>query len=311
MNKIFIEIPTWLGDAVMATPAIENIVKTYPDAQIVLFGSFVATQALQKHPNVSEVVVDESKKSSCRLCALYKSAKKLGRFDLAVSFRRTMSAKFLLFALSADRKAAYTRTTAKTQHLVMHYNDFVNKLFNTAHQPGPLRLYQKPKTLAKKTLGLNPGATYGSAKRWYPGRFAAVAAQLSKDYTVVIFGGPGEIKPADDIQKALKDLGVTDVINLAGKTSVQELIEYIGGLDLFVTNDSGPMHVAAAYQVPTAAIFGPTKYSETSQWHNAKSAVVTKDLKCAPCMKRVCPLKTHECMQAVQAKDVTAAIRNL
>jgi heptosyltransferase-2 len=311
LNKIFIEIPTWLGDAVMATPAIENIAKTYPGAKITLFGSFVATQALGSHPNVSEVIVDKSKKSRCRLCRLYKKAKSLEYFDLALSFRRTMSAKFLLFALNAQNKAVYSRNTKKTQHLVMHYNDFVNTLLPTKHEPGALCLYQKPKTLGKKTLGINPGAAYGSAKRWYPGRFAAAAAELSEKYTIVIFGGPGEIKPAGDIQKALSELGVTDVINLAGKTSVRELIEYIGGLDLFVTNDSGPMHVAAAYRVPTAAVFGPTNYRETSQWHNAKSAIVTKDVKCAPCMKRVCPLKTHECMQAVQARDVVEAIRNL
>ena len=106
--------------------------------------------------------------------------------------------------------------------------------------------------------------------------------------------------------------GVLNYQNLAGKTSIKELIEKIAGLNLFVTNDSGPMHVAAAYKVKTVSIFGPTKYTETNQWRNDKNGlIVTKNLDCAPCMKRECPLKHHNCMKNITASDVMSAISKL
>ena len=82
-------------------------------------------------------------------------------------------------------------------------------------------------------------------------------------------------------------------------------------LYLFITGDSGPMHLAAAFQVPTVAIFGPTKDNETSQWMNEKSTIVKMHLECQPCMKRTCPLKHHNCMRQVQASDVIGAVNRL
>ena len=99
--------------------------------------------------------------------------------------------------------------------------------------------------------------------------------------------------------------------NLSNKTSISELASQIKGLDLFITGDSGPMHLAAAFQIPTVAIFGPTKDSETSQWLNEKSMIVKKNLECQPCMKRSCPLKHHNCMKLVEASDLITAINHL
>ncbi len=166
----------------------------------------------------------------------------------------------------------------------------------------------KKKVYKKPTLGLNPGATYGSAKRWYPDRFAKVASILSKKYDIIIFGGPNEIKMAKEIEENLLKEGVKNFTNLAGKTTVNELIEHIAGLSLFITNDSGPMHIAAAYQVPTIALFGPTKWDETSPWKNEKTKIIKKDLDCIPCMKRSCPLKTHKCMDLIKVEDVLESI---
>ncbi len=80
---------------------------------------------------------------------------------------------------------------------------------------------------------------------------------------------------------------------------------------MFITGDSGPMHVAAAFQVPTVAIFGPTKDEETSQWLNEKSIIVKKNLDCQPCMKRTCPLQHHDCMNLIKAVDVLNATKRL
>ena len=138
-----------------------------------------------------------------------------------------------------------------------------------------------------------------------------MASDLSSQYDIIIFGGPGEKDIAADIEKCLIENGVENYQNLAVKTSIAELISQIANLDLFVTGDSGPMHLAAAFQVPTVAIFGPTNDKETSQWMNEKSIIVKKDLECQPCMKRTCPLKHHNCMKQVQSSDVLVAVKSL
>ena len=310
--KIFIEIPTWLGDAIMTTPAIQNIIKTYPDAKITLLGSFVSTQAFKDYPNIEKVLVDDTKKSGNRYKNLISLAKSIGKVDLAISFRRSFSSKFMMFFVKAKKKFNYKRLTKEEIHLCIRYNDFVNKVLNLNNQVGDLKLYFKPFLYSKPTLGINPGATYGSAKRWYPNEFAKVAITLASKYDIVIFGGPAETDIANDIEKELIKNGITNYQNLAGKTTIPELIEKIAGLDLFITNDSGPMHIAAAYKTKTIAIFGPTKFTETNQWNNDKNGlIVTKNLECAPCMKRSCPLKHHNCMKEITADDVLKAVGKL
>lgn len=295
----------------MATPAIENLIKTYPDAQITLLGSFVSTQAFQGYPNIKRVIVDDTKKSRNRYKNLIFLAKSIGKVDLAISFRRSISSKFMMFFIKAKKKFNYRRLTKKEIHLCIRYNDFVNKVLNLQNEVGDLKLYFKPFNYGKPTLGINPGATYGSAKRWYPEEFAKIAIEMSKKYDIVIFGGPAETNIAKDIETELVSKGITNYQNLAGKTTIPELIEKIAGLDLFVTNDSGPMHIAAAYKVKTIAIFGPTKFTETNQWNNPNGEIVTKNLDCAPCMKRVCPLKHHNCMKNITAVDVLNVIVKL
>ncbi len=300
--NIFIELPTWLGDTIMATSAIEEFVKKYPKAKLTFFGSYVSIEALKAHPNYVKSVIDKSKKSKTRLFWLYKTAKKLGQFDIAISFRSSFISMLFLKFISAKEKLQYDKNAFKG-HQVEKYASLLKV------KPKRLKLYQKPFIYKNKTIGLNPGATYGSAKRWYPKEFAMVADTLSKEYgyDIVIFGGPNEKEIAKEIEE---NLHIKNYINLAGKTSIKELIEKIGGLNGFITNDSGPMHIAAAYGVPTVAIFGPTDYKETSQWMNKKGLIVSKNLDCSPCMKRICPLKHHNCMKMITANDVISKIRH-
>jgi len=294
----------------MTTPAIENIIKTYPKIQITIFGAFVSTAIFEEHPNIEKIVLDKSKKASSRLKWLYKTAKELGEFDATLTFRRTFFSRLFIWFTQAKTKGYYKRYTKKTIHQAIRYNDFVNKTFNLNTKAEDLKIYFEPFKYEKPTLGINPGASYGSAKRWYPEKFAKVASELSEKYNIVIFGGPAEVDMANDIEKELLNKGVK-CKNIAGKTSIKELCQKIGGLDLFVTGDSGPMHVAAAFKVPTVAIFGPTKDKETSQWMNPQGVIVKKEMDCSPCMKRTCPLKHHECMKFIEAEDVLREIKKL
>jgi len=305
--KILIELPTWLGDCVMATPAIENIVNFYNDVEITFIGSFVSIEALKNHPKAIKTFVLDKKYTS-----LYKISRDLGNFDAFFSFRSSIRSKFLKFLISAKKKYQFDKIKYQNRHQVEKYNDFINDSLLIDLTAGKLQIYgyniAKSK---KKILGINPGASYGSAKRWYPQEFAKVARELSGEYDVIIFGGPSESDIAGDIEQALMDSGVTNYKNLAGNTTITELINKIANLDLFITGDSGPMHVAAAFQVPTVAIFGPTKDKETSQWMNKKSIIVKKNLDCQPCMKRTCPLQHHDCMNLIKAIDVLKAVNSV
>ena len=305
--KLLVELPTWLGDCVMATPAIENIVNFHNDVEITFIGSFVSIEALKNHPKVIKTVVLSKKYAD-----LYKISQELGNFDAFFSFRSSIRSKFLIFLISAKNKYQFDKNQYADRHQVEKYNDFVNEALSVNFPAGKLTLSTINYQLStNKTIGLNPGASYGSAKRWYPQEFAKVASELSKKYDIVIFGGPSETDIAGDIEQALIGSGVTNYQNLAGRTTITELIDRISSLDLFITGDSGPMHVAAAFQVPTVAIFGPTKDKETSQWMNEKSTIVKKNLDCQPCMQRTCPLKHHNCMKLIKADEVLNAFKDI
>jgi len=303
--KILIELPTWLGDAVMATPAIENIVNFHNDAEITFIGSFVSIEALKKHPKVIKTFVLDKKYTS-----LYKISRDLGSFDTFFSFRSSIRSKFLKFLISAKKKCQFDKNKYQDRHQVEKYNDFINDSLSIDSTAGKLQIYGFTKS-KNKILGINPGASYGSAKRWYPQEFAKVASNLSSEYDIVIFGSPNETDIASDIEKELIGFGVKNYKNLAGNTTIAELIDQISNLGLFITGDSGPMHVAAAFQVPTVTIFGPTKDEETSQWMNEKSIIVKKNLECQPCMKRTCPLQHHDCMRLIKAIDVLQVVSSI
>ena len=171
--KILIELPTWLGDAVMATSAIENIINFYNDVEITFIGSFVSIEALKNHPKVVKTLILDKKYTS-----LYKIAKELGNFDVFFSFRSSIRTKFLKFLISAKKKYQFDKNKYQNRHQVEKYNDFVNDSLSIDLTAEKLQIYgyniAKSK---KKILGINPGASYGSAKRWYPQEFAKVASE--------------------------------------------------------------------------------------------------------------------------------------
>jgi heptosyltransferase II len=306
--KILIELPTWLGDTVMATPAIDNIITYYNKHEITIIGSFVSIELIRNHPKVvaSEVL-------NKNYISLYKISKNLGQFDVFFSFRSSFRARIFKLLVSSKKKYQFKSKKYLNCHQVEKYNRFVNHCLNTDFIAGKLKIYHNVKTSLSKSfpiVGINPGASYGEAKRWYPKEFADVANDLSKQYDIIIFGGLGEKDIADDIEKYLISYGVNNYKNLVGKTSITELITQISNLDLFITGDSGPMHIAAAFQVPTVTTFGPTNDKETSQWMNANSMIVKKSLDCQPCMKRTCPLRHHNCMVLIKAIDVMNAINS-
>ena len=306
--KILIELPTWLGDAVMVTPAIENLIKHLGDVEITFLGSLMSIDTLKNHPKVIKTyVIDKN------FFHLHKILRDLEDFDVFISFRSSLRTTVIKFFISSKNKYQFNKKKYKKGHQVEKYNDFINDSLKINTIASRLVLHVEKKSINKKNrlLGISPGATYGSSKRWYPKKFAEVATSLSSQYDIIIFGGPGEQVIAKDIEQYLIKNGISNYKNLAAKITIKELVSKIASLDLFITGDSGPMHLAAACQIPTVAIFGPTMDIETSQWMNNKSSIVKKNLECQPCMKRVCPLKHHNCMKLVEASDVLKAVKSL
>ena len=307
--RILIELPTWLGDAVMASPAIENIIQNYINPEITIIGSSVSTEAMKAHPMVvKSYVLNKS------YLSFYSTIQKLGEFDAFFSFRSSSRSRIFKSLVISKDKFQYEKNKYQGCHQVEKYNRFVNECLNTNYSAGKLKIFNKLKNngpKSSKLLGINPGASYGQAKQWYPQEFAKVAIELSEKYDIQIFGGFNEEKVAKDIEKILIEKKVVNFENLAGKTSVSELVNCISNLDLLITGDSGPMHLAASFDIPTISIFGPTKDIETSQWKNKYSVNLKKNLDCQPCMLRTCPLKHHNCMKQIKANEVLDAVKFL
>jgi heptosyltransferase II len=307
--RLLLELPTWLGDSVMLTPAFENIVSYYNKPEITIVGSKVSVEILKNHPRVVKNHI-----LSKKYTLLIQQARILDNFDIFISFRGSFRSKVFKTFVSATNKYQFNKNNYKDRHVVEKYNDFVKDILGINTSPGNLKIYQSNNHINIKSnykVGINPGASYGDAKRWNVSKFAEVATRLSSKYEIIIFGGSDEVNIASDIEKILIKNEVQNYQNLAGKTSVQELIDNISNLKYFITGDSGPMHLASSFQIPTVSIFGPTLDQETSQWKNNQSVIVKKNLSCQPCMKRTCPLKHHNCMNLIEVDDVLKAVSSL
>jgi len=300
--RILIELPTWLGDSVMLTPAIENIISTSKNTKLYLISYGNVGDLFIHHPNVEFAI-----KTKKDIRSSLSSIKKLNlNFDIFLSFRSSYRSKLLNFFVPAKKKYQYSKRKYSSGHQVEKYNNFVNDSLGTNYSAGGLKIYIPPNISknSKSILGINPGAAYGEAKCWPPNKFSKLAISLADRFDLVIFGGKNDIPLANLIEKKLIKEGVNNLKNLAGKTTIEDLVNSISNLDLFITGDSGPMHIAAAFKIPTVSIFGPTRSDETSQWMNPNSLIVKKDLECQPCMKRVCPLGHHQCMNGIRSQDV-------
>lgn len=158
----------------------------------------------------------------------------------------------------------------------------------------------RSRNMGETIVGVSPGAAYGSAKRWLPDRFAAAASEVARelDAQVAVFGSAQERDVCDEVAR-----GVTvPVHNFAGETSLGEYIELAAACRVYLTNDSGPMHIASALGLPTVAVFGATNHITTGPT-GPLAVVVRENVECSPCLKRECPID-HRCMTRVEAARV-------
>ena len=320
----------------MTTPAFRAIRESFPAARVTVLANPLVAPLFAVHEAVDDVVIYDRKGVHAGFRGKLRLAKELRarRYDLAILLQNAVDAALIAWLARIPRRMGY-RTDgrglllthgvpvdeqARQLHHVEYYLDMLRR-FEITTRDRSLNLFTTPDEDAAMAellaghgigrgdvlLGINPGATYGAAKRWYPDRFAAVADELAHRWgaRVVVTGGPGEAAIAADIAAAM----TSPCLVMAGKTSVRELMALIKRCDFFITNDSGPMHIAAAFGIPLVAVFGSTDHTTTSPWSD-RTVIVRRDTDCAPCLLRECPTD-HRCMTAVTVEDVVEAAERL
>jgi len=336
VERLLIRAVNWVGDAVMTTPAIGAVREHFPQAEITLLANPLVAQLFSPHQWIDRVITFDRNGSHQGLGGRFRLAAQLRKqaFDAAIILPNSFESALIPWLAGIPvrlGKASDGRGFMLTGryrpdvpqpvcHEVEYYLDLVHHFGITGQARVPLltvtpaeeqhaaaRLAEQGISAGDFVIGINPGAAYGSAKRWYPERFAEVAGRLAAAWNakIVIFGGPGETDIADGIERYLAG----PCCNLAGKTNLRELMASIRRCNFLVTNDSGPMHIAAAFGVPLVAIFGSTDHASTSPYSD-RATIVRKEVECAPCKLRECP-SDHRCMTAVSADDVVQAALKL
>ncbi|GFE62571.1 lipopolysaccharide heptosyltransferase II [Geobacter sp. AOG2] len=332
VRRILIRAVNWIGDAVMTTPAIGAVREFYPQAEITVLANPLVAEVFSPHEWVDKVMVFDRKGAHQGVRGRLRLAAELRKcsFDMAIILPNSFDSALVPWLAgipvrlgkgSDGRSLLLTGRysegeTSPLRHEVQYYRNLVRhfgimgkdvlpRLCTTPEEDRAVEALLAGQGIQAKdnVIGINPGATYGSAKRWYPDRFAEVAGRIASAWRarIVIFGSLGEAGIAADIEQRLEG----GCLNIAGKTTVRELMALIKRCNFMVTNDSGPMHIAAAFGVPLAAIFGPTDHTGTAPY-TVKATIVRKGVACAPCKLRECPTD-HRCMTAVTADDVVAA----
>ena len=331
-RRILVRATNWVGDAVMTLPALSALKQNFPEADIAVLAKAVVAPVYSGHPDVSGVMILDRNGRHRGMRGLWRAAMdvRTGAFDLAILFQNAFQAALIAWLARVPYRLGYNtdgrgvllnnpiRLTAedKRVHETEYYLRILRRAGLEAPDQAPLFHIgaQDRKAAADRMqglsltdnfiLGLAPGASYGSAKRWDPDRFAEAADIIldRRPGTAFIFGAPAEAEIAARVAEKMRKR----VVNLAGATGLAEAAALIGQCALFLTNDSGLMHVAAAVGTPVTAIFGSTNPVTTSP-RGAPAVLVRHPVECSPCLKPECKMPRHYCMETITADDVAEA----
>ena len=312
----------------MATPILTDLRKAYPQAEITAMCRAPICDLLREDPEIDELFCFSKTSSFARRSDKKNTIEKLkhGEYDLGILLTHSFSSAWWLWQGKVKVRLGYDCNGRRIllnqpvalpdnidrQHLVMTYKMLLRplgiplsttapRLFLAQHEVEEAKalLKQHGVTAASQLVGINPGATYGSAKCWLPERFREVAERLLIDPNIfIVFFGD---QPTTQLVKEICAGLPSRVINLAGLTSLRELASLIKVCNVLLTNDSGPMHIADALGTPIVALFGSTNELVTGPYRNGK--VIHKHVDCSPCYQRTCPID-FRCMKQITADEV-------
>lgn len=343
IRRVLVRAPNWIGDAVMCEPALRGLRSLFPQAELTLLAKAAVAELFVGYTGLDHVLVYDDKGTHAGLGGKWTLAGTLRqhRFDLAVLFQNAFEAAFITWLAGIPRRYGYLTdgraifltdpvavpSPNSLTHQVEYYWNLLTPLGLSGAPPSPQlmvspeeerrmgeRLASSGVALSDLVIGINPGSTYGSAKRWLPDRFAEIAQRLAEHISdgertrtaVVILGAKGEESLGKDIAAHIQGRSVV----LSGATTIRELMAVTKRCRLLVTNDTGPMHIAAACGVPVVAVFGPTDWRTTAPYGQEQS-IVREPVDCAPCLLRECPID-HRCMTRVPVDRVyDSAVKQL
>ncbi|MFO7569632.1 MAG: lipopolysaccharide heptosyltransferase II [Smithellaceae bacterium] len=332
INRILLRGTNWIGDAVMTLPAVASVRAAYPAAHLTVLAKPLVADIYRLFSPADEIVTYEKRYDNP--WGVFRLAWQLRKkkFNAAILLQNAIEAAIMTRAAGIPLRAGYdsdgrgmllTHAIGRTRdilqvHQIDYYLEMVKALgcppvdrslhLETRLSPPDVRDAMKQYLGDDRPIiGIAPGATYGPAKRWLPERFAQTADRLAEKLSarVVLFGGPDDYQTAQDVRRQ----GKSDFLNLAGKTSLRDAIYLISRSAVFVSNDSGLMHLAGALNVPTVAIFGSTNPVTTSP-AGEKTIIVRKPADCSPCLKKVCPTD-FRCMTDISVEDALSAATDL
>lgn len=327
-KHICVFAPNWLGDAAMCTPVLRTLHQRFPDAELTVVGRAGVCALLRGLPYVKRLVTIPARPGPLATIMIGRRLKRHAR-DLAVVLPHSFRAAALAKLSGSKRIVGYARNkrtwllTDRVEpnvqdgkitpiYMVWEYLDLIQNIaceydgFGIELRADPLAVARIKEHMVGDGpfVGIAPGAAYGPSKRWPVERFAEVADRLSRQVGAqcVLLTGPGEEDTRDQIQKfARRPLLVCD----EGSPTVDTLKATVSCLDLMISNDSGPRHVAIGFNVPTICVMGPTKPVYTEGPYE-KGQVVRVDVDCGPCQKPTCTTD-HRCMTRIQPEMVVEA----
>jgi heptosyltransferase-2 len=328
----------WLGDAVMSLPAIRSIRDVFPKAHIAMVARpWVAD--LYARESAIDAVIPYTAQKGWRAKIDFARSLQAHAFDAAILLQNAFDAALMARLARIPQRIGYRRdgrgwllTHAISvpepgdipRHQRYYYLELLRRAGLIEHFPHPAPILLEGLAQAREAgaahlgelnvsspaIGVSPGAAYGSAKRWLPERFAEAAVHLARTgkCAVLIFGSAAERDLAESVAAAVRH-GRIETHNLAGVTTLRQFIDLAAACKLYLTNDSGAMHMASALAVPTVAVFGPT--DDTTTGPSAEFArVVREHAECSPCLLRECPID-HRCMTRVSSSRVVAEARRI
>ena len=341
MKRLVILSPNWLGDAVMALPAIADVRRAAPDASITVAARAAIAPLFELVPDVDHTVVLSKPPAIHDVMRWPVFGAELAReqFDTALLFPNSMHAAMLVARAGIPERWGYrtgwrgsllTRAIRRPTglHQVASYQALVQALgfTNGASEPR-VRVPQQARARASRLLeesgwsphvplvALAPGAAYGGAKRWPPEDFGELASALAGDGVgCVMVGGAADTATAAAVVRAFGSRSAASLTDarlhdLVGRTDLSTLAGVLALCRTIVTNDSGAMHLAAAVGLGVTAVFGPTDDTATRPL-GAAHRILTHPVWCRPCMLRECPLD-HQCMRGIGVPAVLESARRV
>jgi len=341
-QRIVVLAPNWLGDLVMAMPALAALRLWRPDATLTLAARAGLAPIGPLLPGIDETIALQGRGGLRALTTWRRDARILaaGRFDVAVLLPNSLHAALIARQAGIPERWGYradlrgpllTRAIARPRP-PMHQAEYYRALVTALGAPlTPLRaalaIGDALQTRARETLtaagwrggpllGLAPGAAFGPAKRWPPERMAHVAAAAARSHgaTPVIVGARHDAETASQVVRAYDEAtrgsDLPAPIDLTGRTDLPQLAGVLSICAAVVSNDSGAMHVAAAAGAPVVGLFGPTDEQATSPLPHPSSGGITVlagEADCRPCGLRTCPID-HRCMNSLDVDRVTEAV---